>query len=222
MVSMTDPVEGAAISEWLSADGFEPVIRPAQAAADQLRDRAFALLITDAALAFRRGLHPSGASRQATTIVIGDAGSPQSASMSAQTVYLTRPIDRAMLACFVSMSVLDERPVRRSARKSVNRFDAVVNGMPSKIVDVSVDGLRLEVAADRRSTALPPYFTVRVPLVGVAVMVQRMWTRSAPRHGAGIWYGAALAQNRVSIDEAWRRFVDTLPAASARAVTVNT
>jgi hypothetical protein len=141
---------------------------------------------------------------------------------AAHTVYLTRPLDRATLGCFVSMAILDGRPVRKSVRKSVNRFDAVVNGVPSHIVDVSAEGLRLEMANDRRA-ALPPYFTVRVPLAGVAVTVQRMWTHASLRRGSGmeIWYGGALSQNRVTINEAWRRFVDSVPVVGAAAVRVN-
>jgi hypothetical protein len=211
IVCLADPNETAAVAGWLSADGFEPVRRPTpQAAADEMRDRPFALLIADAAFAFRRGLHPQNSAKQAPAIIIGDDERPGE-SVSGQTVYLARPIDQAMLRCFVSMTILDNRPLRRSVRKSVNRFEAVVNGVPSHIVDVSAEGLRLEVLGDRRG-ALPPYFTVRVPLVGVAVTVQRMWTRSSSPRAAAIWYGGALSQNRVTINQAWRQFVDTVPS----------
>jgi hypothetical protein len=223
ILALPNSAECAAVAEWLVADGFEPVRRPTpQAAADEMRDRPFSLLIVDASHAFKRGLHPSAAARQVPTIVIDDAASGSHAeSISGQTVYLTRPVDRAMLGCFVSMAILDNRPSRRSVRKAVNRFDAVVNGVPSHIVDVSIEGLRIEVAGERRA-ALPPYFTVRVPLVGVAVMVQRMWTRSSMKRGSAIWYGGALSQNRVAINEAWRRFVDTIPAAGEKAIQVHT
>jgi len=187
-----------------------------------MRDRPFALLVVDAEHAFKRGLHAPTAARHVPTIVIGGSGAGSSADgISGQTVYLTRPIDRAMFGCFVSMAILDNRPARRSMRKLVNRFDAVVNGVPSHILDVSFEGLRIELAGEKRA-ALPPYFTVRVPLVGVAVTVQRMWSRSAMKRSPAIWYGAALSQNRIAINEAWRRFVDTVPAASDKAVEVHT
>jgi len=223
IISLPDSAECATVAEWLLADGFEPVRRPTpQAAADEMRDRPFALLIVDADHAFKRGLHPPAEARHVPTIVIGGSAAGSSAEgISGQTVYLTRPIDRAVFGCFVSMAILDNRPARRSTRKLVNRFDAVVNGVPSHILDVSFEGLRLEVAGERRA-ALPPYFTVRVPLVGVAVTVQRMWSRSAAKRHPAIWYGAALSQNRIAINEAWRRFVDTVPAASDKAIEVNT
>ena len=140
--------------------------------------------------------------------------------LGAQTMYLSRPINRAMFTCFVAMAMLDSRPVRRSIRKPVNRFEAVANGVPSHIVDISVEGLRLEMSREGRS-ALPPYFTVRVPLVGVAVRVQRMWTQSASLRGASIWYGGALSQNRSNITQAWRAFVDTVPAADGSGLLLN-
>lgn len=220
IIALPDSFESTEVAEWLLADGFDPVRRPtAQAAADEMRDRPFELLIADAGFAFRNGLHPQKAARQVPAIIIGEEGK-HGESINGQTVYLSRPIDRTMLACFVSMAILDNRPARRSVRKAVNRFDAVVNGVPSHIVDVSLEGLRLEVPAGRRA-ALPPYFTVRVPLVGVAVMVQRMWTRSSPRHASTVLYGAALSQNRVTITDAWKRFVDTIPMAGDRAVQLN-
>ena len=91
---------------------------------------------------------------------------------------------------------------------------AVVNGVPSRIVDVSAEGLRLEMSREWR-TALPPYFTVRVPAVGVAMTVQRMWTQTPSTKQSSVWYGSALSNNRVSIHQAWRAFVDTVPVVNA-------
>jgi hypothetical protein len=127
-------------------------------------------------------------------------------------MYLARPLDCTTLACFVSMALLDGRPVRRSVRKPVNRFEASVNGVPSHIVDVSPEGLRLEVSREARAV-LPPYFTVRVPLVGVAVTVRRMWTLSQANQAPTVFYGGELSHNRAAVDQAWRMVVDTMPVA---------
>lgn len=213
IVSLPNPLEATAVADWLLADGFNPVKRSTpQAAADEMI-LPFALLIAD--VSHRRLLMQSrGRNPLMPTILIGNAATASSGdTLGAQTMYLSRPIDRAMFTCFVAMAMLDSRPVRRSVRKSVNRFDAVANGVPTHIVDVSLEGLRLEMTRDKRA-ALPPYFTVRVPLVGVAVTVQRMWTQSAARHEPSVWYGGALSQNRSAIIQAWRTFVDTVPGAS--------
>jgi hypothetical protein len=213
IVSLPNPSEATAVADWLLTDGFNPIKRSsAQAAADEMI-LPFALLIAD--VSHRRLLMQSrGRNPLTPTILIGNAATASSGdALGAQTMYLSRPIDRAMFTCFVAMAMLDIRPVRRSIRKPVNRFDAVANGVPTHIVDVSLEGLRLEMARDKRA-ALPPYFTVRVPLVGVAVTVQRMWTQSAARRESSIWYGGALSQNRSAITQAWKTFVDTIPGSS--------
>lgn len=224
IVALPDSTEGAAVADWLSTDGFEPVRRPTpRAAVDEVQTRAFDLVIADAALALSSGLHAMARARNPLppTILIGDVtGGTQGRGASGQTICLTRPIDRATLTCFVSMAILDRRPLRRSVRKPVNRFDAFVNGVPSHIIDVSAEGLRLELPRDTRA-ALPPHFTVRVPLVGIAITAQRMWVRSAPGRASTMWYGGALSQNRPGVEQAWRAFVDTIPVIGESGVQVN-
>ena len=201
--------------DWLTANGYEPLHRPtpASAAAD-MQARAIQLLIADANWAVGTALQSVTRSRGqlVPTILIGQAVERRAAAVNAQTMYMSRPIEKAVLACFVSMALMDDRPVRRSPRKSVQRFDAMVNGLPSGIVNVSAEGLRLEVPRDRRAT-LPPYFAVRVPLVGVAIIAKRMWTMSPSKPGSTIWCGAALSHNRASSEERWRAFVDSVPNA---------
>jgi hypothetical protein len=45
-----------------------------------------------------------------------------------------------------------------------------------------------------------------------------MWARSSTSRPSTICYGGALFQNRPGIDQAWRQFVDTIPAASGGGV----
>jgi hypothetical protein len=93
----------------------------------------------------------------------------------------------------------------------VHRFHAIVNGMPSYIIDVSNEGLRLELPADRR-VILPPYFNAHVPVIGVAMTVQRMWARAGSEDGTAVTLcGGVLSQNQVKAARAWRAFVDTIP-----------
>jgi len=222
IVVLPNPAESVAVADWLLADGLEPVRRSTPGAAvGEMQARAFDLLIVDTTLALRSALHTEGRSRHSLTptILIGEAGERRATAVNAQTMYMTRPIERAVLTCFVSMALLDDRPVRRSPRKTVHRFDALVNGVSSSIVDVSAEGLRLEVPRDRRAV-LPPYFAVRVPLGGVAIIAQRMWTMSSS-HQSTVWCGAALSHNRASSEEAWRSFVDTIPVVREVGLGVN-
>jgi hypothetical protein len=223
LVALPDQAEGATVCEWLSANGFEPIHRanPAAAAAD-MQARAVQMLIADATWAVGTALQSVTRARgqMVPTILIGEAIERRAAAVNAQTMYMSRPIERAVLSCFVSMALMDDRPVRRSPRKSVKRFEALVNGMPSGIVNVSAEGLRLEVPRERRAS-LPPYFAVRVPLMGVAIIAKRMWTMSPTRQPSTILCGAALSHNRASSEERWRAFVDTIPMAGDASLRVS-
>jgi hypothetical protein len=115
------------------------------------------------------------------------------------------------------MAILEGRPARRSHRKNANHFEAIVNGVPSHIIDASHHGVRLQMPG-RSISSLPACFSVRVPLLGVGVTVQQIWARPAPNTEAPvIWCGAALSANRPAIEQGWRGFVDMLPLADASA-----
>ncbi|HEX6973274.1 MAG TPA: hypothetical protein VF147_02670, partial [Vicinamibacterales bacterium] len=129
--------------------------------------------------------------------------------------FVSRPIDRDLLMCSVAMAMSEARPIRRSPRITVARFEAVADGIPVALLDVANEGLRLEIPRGQR-TNLPPYFTVRVPLVGVAVAVQRIWVRApgASPAAAHSWCGGALADNVARQEQKWRNFVSMIPRAS--------
>jgi CheY-like chemotaxis protein len=222
VVAMPNPAEAGTLAEWLNAEGFEPVRRATAAAAcEEMQARRFDLLVADIAigsldkvLAASRARNP-----QAPCVLVGDQAALKQIEGRSRAMHLTRPLDRAILVCTVSMAVLDGRPTRRSARKTIPRYATVVNGVPSNLIDVSNEGLRLELPRERQ-TALPPYFNVRVPLIGVSLTVQRMWVRSwSVGQRPVLWCGGALAQNRAGAERAWRLFVDTVPGVGVSAST---
>lgn len=214
VVALQDRVECAAVADWLTAKGFEPLPRPGvRAAVDEMDAEPFDLLITDASFAVQDGLRKVERARNTRipVILIGTAAEePKGHGVNAQEMFLTRPLDQAMLMCFALMAVLDHRPERRSIRKPVSHIDAYVNGLPVRIVDVSNEGLCLVTPPDR-SSLLPPSFNVRVPLVGVSVAVQRVWGRRSKPGASITWYGGALTQNAKATEQGWRSFVDTVP-----------
>ena len=216
IVALTSVNECSSVADWLTAEGFEPVRRAtSRSALDEMQVRAFDLLIADAEFVFRDGLHAASRKRNPSTptIVVGDAAAGAICeAVGRQAMFLARPIEPVMLSCTVSMALMDGRPVRRSERKLVNPISAVVNGVRSRIIDVSNEGLRLEVPNDGRWVPLP-YFNIRVPIIGTAVTVQRMWTRAWPPNGRteSTWCGVALSQNRSSAEQAWRGLVATSP-----------
>ena len=214
VVALQDRAECAAVADWLTAKGFEPLPRSGvRAAIDEMDAQAFDLLITDAGFAVQDGLRKAERARNTRipVILIGSAAEePKGHAVNAQEMFLTRPLDQAMLMCFALMAVLDHRPERRSIRKPVSHIDAYVNGLPVRIVDVSNEGLCLVTPPDR-SSLLPPSFNVRVPLVGVSVAVQRVWGRRSKPGASITWYGGALTQNPKATEQGWRSFVDTVP-----------
>ena len=223
IVALPDDSESAVIAGWLAAGHYEPVRRadPRTAVRD-MRARAFDLVIADATFAIRDGLLALSRQRNPSTptVVIGSGRDADLYdAMSGHAMYLGRPLDRATLLCSVSMAMMEGRPTRRSVRKIANHFDAFIHNVPSHIIDASYHGVRLQVSG-RGMTALPPNFSVRVPIMGVSVNVQRIWARSAPgRATPVIWCGAALSADRPATNEGWRRFVDMLPAVGRASAT---
>jgi hypothetical protein len=218
VIATPHPLECVAAADWLQSEGFEPVKATTVARASQeLKERGSDLLVSDFDFAFRGGLQALSRERARTAkapgVVIGAADAASEAfTVKRDAMYLARPVDRAALVCMAQMAVLESRPERRSVRKAVNRFDAVVGGIPSHIIDVSNEGMRLEIPRSRNAAPPPPVFTVRVGLLGVNVTVRRMWTCHRPDRGAeAAWYGAELAANSGRIELAWRSFVDAMP-----------
>jgi hypothetical protein len=209
---LPDISECTTLAEWLVTDGFEPVrCLTSRAAAEEMRAHPFDLLIADTTVAMRHRLLAASRERNplTPTIVIGNGAAAD--PRDALAMYLGRPLERGTFVCTVSMALMDGRPPRRSLRKPANRFEAIVNGVPSHIIDVSTEGLRLEVPRLRLSVP-PPYFNVRLPLMGIAVTVQRVWARS-PGQGQTptILCGGLLSANRPGAEQGWRAFVDMIP-----------
>jgi CheY-like chemotaxis protein len=214
IVALPDAIECATVGEWLSDSRFETARRAdPQTAIQEMHAHDFDLLVTDAGYAVNDGLLAVSRERNPSTaaVVVGNPSEDRRYVLSRQAVYLERPLDRATLLCTVMMAILEGRPARRSKRKNANGFEAIVNGVPSRIIEASHHGVRLQMPGGRVST-LPSCFSVRVPLIGVGVTVQQIWARSAPNQAAPvIWCGAALSANRPAIEQGWRGFVDMLP-----------
>ena len=219
---MPDATECATIGEWLSANRFDPIKRTdARAASREMHARDFDLLVADATFAVRDGLLAVNRQRNPLTaaVIVGNGPGGSHDAASRHAIHLERPLDRATLLCTVMMAIMEGRPARRSERKNANRFEALVNGVPSHILDASHHGLRLQMPGQAPS-ALPHLLSVRVPLVGVTVTVRRIWTRSATNQAApAIWCGLALTTNRPAVEHGWRGFVDMLPVVGRSSAT---
>lgn len=216
IIATPSGVERTMLAEWLAAAGFEPVrALSVQNAVLAIEAGAFDVLVADAEFAFRHGLDAirRAGRRPESTLIIGPADRvTEKRAHAVGAVFMTRPVDRASFVCLVSMILVEDRPVRRSPRKSVHSLEAVVEGAPSSVVDLSPEGLRLEVPSDCGGLSVP-FFRVRLPMFGTVLQVRRVWTRMRPGAApAGFAHcGAALAQNTPQVQRAWHALVDALP-----------
>jgi hypothetical protein len=198
LIASTDKTECDSLSDWLLDERLDPVsARTLAVAVRHLEVGPFDTIIASAEFAFsdllksiRRARH----SRAPVIVLTGDKAGEAAAERSG-FLSTGRPVDRVMLMCSVTMAL-----------------EAVAQGMPAALVDVSPEGMRLHLPRDHRR-ALPPVFTVRVPLVGIGLSVQRCWLGTSAGAGAPdvSVCGVALYDNAPLREAGWRKFVDVLP-----------
>jgi hypothetical protein len=214
IVATPNADEAESLSAWLDAESFEPLSKPtARSASEAVASQPFDLAVVDASFVLDGGLRAFGLARfrETPVIVLGDAAdSSACAPLATQIMFLERPIDRTTFICTVTMALMEARPDRRSPRRAIRPFEATVNGVKSYIIDVSREGVRLEMPRDRHMAT--PQFALRVPLIGVGVSVQRVWVRvPRPNENVGVmWCGGQLGKNTVLADQGWQRFIDTV------------
>jgi CheY-like chemotaxis protein len=211
VVASPHKIEREMLAAWLTSEGMEPIaVATAAAAGHGVASRVYDLLIADAGFANTDGVYAASHGRaQTPSIVIGEPGGADEARAFRQgAMYIARPVDRTAFLCSVSLALMDGRPPRRSPRKPISRTAITVDGVASYLLDVSNEGLRVELP--RRGGPSPsPIFIVNVPVLGVALSVQRVWVSSAPASvgAAAAWCGATLAQNSYRAEQLWRSFV---------------
>lgn len=219
VLACPNPDESRVLSALLDAEGFEVLSRStSKSAAETVVSQPFDLLVADATFVLSGVVRGFGLARVRETpvIVLGDTNAGLAcAPLGSQIMFLERPIDPIVFNCTVMMALMEARAERRSPRRAVKPFEAVVNGVQSHIIDVSKEGVRLEIPRDRR--VVTPNFVMRVPLMGVGVSVQRMWVR-VPRPSepdAMMWCGGQLLHKTLLAEQAWYRLIDTLASVNS-------
>ena len=196
--------ERTALADWLSSEGFDPYpLALAASVADELKRRSFELLVVDVSQAMS-AINAVRAGQLQTPVVVIGPPDPVAESQAAArgATYLARPVERALITCTIAMAVMESRPPRRSERKPA-RFEVVVQGVPSRIIDVSREGMRLEVPRLRKATPPPPMFDVALPMLGVSLNVRRLWT-SSPPECVGQTIGTAASCRTTPSEPRWR------------------
>jgi FixJ family two-component response regulator len=215
VVVVTDARLADTIVESLATLGFAArVVREFAAARAELDGSAPDLLVAQIKLGAYNGLHLAirARSRGAKTpiVLLGDADSMlQAEAERHQAAYLTLPLEEQVFLEIVKRGQSEYRPTRRSPRKRVPMLDALVNDVQARVLDVSYEGLRLQVS-DPLPESIPPYFMLRIPLFNLSCRAQRVWTLDPPDQ-AGVWCGAAIVGVDPAGAVAWRALVDSVP-----------
>lgn len=203
--------ERAAFLDWLSAAGYEPVpMLDLDLLARDLSTRPVEALIADVSLVpaidLPRLVRILGANRP--LMVVGEADKALEA-VPRDVTWIERPVTRDNFLLSVALALAEGRPARRSPRKRVPRLMSQIDGVSAKVMDVSSEGVRLEVTGAAPSS-LPPYFTLKVNAFGVATRVKRVWVAS-PGQGS-LWCGGIIERGQpAKAERSWNKFIETAP-----------
>jgi hypothetical protein len=222
------PGERAAFLEWLSGTDYEPVpmlnletvAKDLSARTIDARNseaRPIEALIADVSLVsaadLPRVVKMLGPNRP---LVLVGAPKDRIEEVPRDATWISRPVTRDNFLLSIALALAEGRPARRSPRQVVPRLLATVDGVASKIVDVSDEGVRLEVTG-QSTAALPPYFILKVPSFGVAAKVKRVWVTPGPSH---VWCGGIVERPAEKAGKMpWQAFVKTAPFASQKLST---
>jgi hypothetical protein len=209
------PGERAAVLDWLNDAGYDPVpLLELTRVLEEVAARRIEAVVADvefvgtgevAGLVRRLGINRP-------LVLIGDAGTAPSGALR-DLSWLDRPVTRDGLLLSVALSLAEGRPARRSPRRAVERLTSSVDGVSAYLLDVSSEGVRVEIAG-LRPGALPPYFTLRVPSFGLRAAVRRVWVTSP--HAQGLWCGGLVEGVLPGSESTWSTLVAEAPAPQLR------
>ncbi|MEO8678082.1 MAG: hypothetical protein ABI665_03495 [Vicinamibacterales bacterium] len=219
-IGIACPITGerAAFIEWLDAAGYEPVpMLDLRSLASTMATRPIEVLLVDIAIvpvaewpALMRTLGPNR-----PVILVAESGTAP-AAINRDASWLERPVSHESFLMSVALALAEGRPSRRSPRKPVAPLQSSVDGVNSQVLDVSLEGVRLELAGSP-SAALPPVFTMRVPAFNVVTSVKRVWVTQPGRGGA--WCGGAVMKTSPKAALAWENLVDNAPTSAHSIIT---
>ena len=205
------PGERAAFQEWLIEAGYQPMpMMSIESVARDMKANPFEALIADvsliAAADLPRIVKMIGFNRP--LILVGNA-EQKIEDVPRDATWMPRPVARDTFLLSIALALAEGRPARRSPRVHVRPMQATVDGIPSKILDISPEGVRFDVPGAVSGT-LPPEFILKVPAFGVAAKVKRVWV-AQPGKGH-TWCGGIIdrpAERGAKM--LWREFVKTAP-----------
>lgn len=215
-VACPNPGERAAFMEWLKSAAYEAVpMMSLESVTREMNANPFEAMIADASLVtateLPRIVKMLGSNRPLMLV-----GHPNQRieEVPRDATWLARPVTRETFLLSIGLALAEGRPARRSPRTVVAKLLSTVDGMAAKIVDVSSEGVRLEIPG--ASTAgLPPFFTLKVPAFGVVAKVKRVWVaQPGPSHS----FCGGIIERPIEkgAKMPWPTFVKTAPMGNRR------
>ena len=210
------PGERAAFMEWLKDAGYQAVpMMSLESVSREMGANPFEALIADASLLsaseLPRIVKMLGPNRP--LVLVGNP-SQKIEEVPRDATWMPRPVSQTTFQLSIGLALAEGRPARRSPRTMVSRMLSTVDGMSAKIVDVSSEGVRLEIPGASTS-GLPPFFQLKVPAFGVIAKVKRVWvSQPGPNHS---WCGGIIeraAEKNAKMP--WPTFVKTAPMGNRR------
>ena len=210
-VACPNPGERAAFIEWLSLAGYDPapMISLDAVGRELSTSQPIEALIADVSLVSKaelaRLIRVLGPNRPVILV-----GAPEDAieDVPRDAAWMDRPVTRDAFLLSVALGLAEGRPSRRSPRKLVPKLLSSIDGISAKVMDVSTEGVRLEISGTSPAS-LPPFFTLKVPGFGVSMKVKRVWV-ATPSQGS-VWCGGVLERPSDAASEAWKNFISNAP-----------
>jgi DNA-binding response OmpR family regulator len=132
--------------------------------------------------------------------------------------FIVNPIENPEFLGCVTVSLGERRPhlgkIRQWPRKRVAAVPVRVDASPARLLDVSYEGLRLQLEDPGDSPAAT--FEVTLPTAGVNLKTRRVWRIRSPDADESCW-GMTLVDVNSGLTERWRQFVDSIPETTSGA-----
>lgn len=211
-VACLNTAERAAFADWLRMADLEPLLLVEACLVNaDVSGKGLECVIADASLLRReylmelRRLDP-----RLPIIAIGDQNDPTQRDLERRDVrFYPRPVEMRTLLLAVSLSIAESRPVRRSLRRLVPRLPSTIDGANAVLLDVSGEGLRVEVAKDQ-GAHLAPMFHLRVPMFKVGVTVRRIWVGPGSQGPGRVQCGASLIEADERAMRTWKALIENV------------
>lgn len=207
-LALTRADERARVTEWLVAAGHSvDSLVDACRVDSNIEGRGFGCVLADAEVL--HGGFLAAARKQDPRlpfVAVVEPGTDLASSLSRADVgLLSRPLDGPAATLAVALAFGESRQTRKRIRRRAPRLSSRAGGAPAELLDVSLEGLRLELSSTQVAR-LGPYFRLQVPMVALDVVVKRVWVGRAS--GARVQCGAILAGPDEAQRLAWDRIIE--------------